>query len=105
MELSSRPPGLVGGHCIGVDPYYLTHKAEQIGFHPQMILASRRINDAMATYVANDVINIMIKRKRSIDQAPRVGDGLHGIKALLAPGGLIYDLKVILPPSASHARI
>ena len=78
MELSSRPPGLVGGHCIGVDPYYLTHKAEQIGFHPQMILASRRINDAMATYVANDVINIMIKRKRSIDQARALVMGFTG---------------------------
>ncbi len=62
-------PGLVGGHCIGVDPYYLTHKAESIGFHPQMILAGRRINDAMAAYVANDVIKIMLKRKQSIDQA------------------------------------
>ena len=62
-------PGLVGGHCIGVDPYYLTYKAESIGFHPQMILAGRRINDAMAAYVANDVIKIMLKRKQSIDQA------------------------------------
>ena len=62
-------PGLVGGHCIGVDPYYLTHKAESIGFHPQMILAGRRINDAMAAYVANDVIKTMLKRKQSIDQA------------------------------------
>ncbi|HSD92411.1 MAG TPA: nucleotide sugar dehydrogenase, partial [Methyloceanibacter sp.] len=56
-------PGLVGGHCIGVDPYYLTHKAEQIGFHAQMILAGRRINDGMAAYVANDVIKNMLKRK------------------------------------------
>ncbi|HET9273320.1 MAG TPA: nucleotide sugar dehydrogenase, partial [Methyloceanibacter sp.] len=47
-------PGLVGGHCIGVDPYYMTYKAESIGFHPQMILAGRRINDGMAGYVAND---------------------------------------------------
>ena len=70
-------PGLVGGHCIGVDPYYLTHKAESIGFHPQMILAGRRINDGMAAYVANDVIKTMLKRKQSIDQAPRAGDGLH----------------------------
>ena len=172
-------PGLVGGHCIGVDPYYLTYKAESIGFHPQMILAGRRINDAMAAYVANDVIKIMLKRKQSIDQArvlvmgftfkenvpdtrnTKVVDlvrtlrdfvaevvvydpmadvalaqheyaltltndlprgpfdaiilavkhdaiaklGETGIKALLAPGGLIYDLKGILPPSASHARI
>jgi UDP-N-acetyl-D-galactosamine dehydrogenase len=172
-------PGLVGGHCIGVDPYYLTYKAESIGFHPQMILAGRRINDAMAAYVANDVIKIMLKRKQSIDQArvlvmgftfkenvpdtrntkvvdlvrtlndfvaevvvydpmadvslaqheygltltndlprgpfdaiilavkhePIAKMGEAGIKALLAPGGLIYDLKGILPPSASHARI
>ncbi len=62
-------PGLVGGHCIGVDPYYLTYKAEQIGFHPQMILAGRRINDGMAAFVANDVIKAMLKRKQSIDGA------------------------------------
>jgi UDP-N-acetyl-D-glucosamine/UDP-N-acetyl-D-galactosamine dehydrogenase len=172
-------PGLVGGHCIGVDPYYLTHKAESIGFHPQMILAGRRINDGMAAYVANDVIKIMLKRKQSIDQArvlvmgftfkenvpdtrnTKVVDlvrslrdfvaevvvydpmadialakheygmtivndlpqgpfdaiilavkhdqitklGESGINALLAPGGLIYDLRGILPPTASHARI
>jgi UDP-N-acetyl-D-galactosamine dehydrogenase len=172
-------PGLVGGHCIGVDPYYLTHKAEQIGFHTQMILAGRRINDGMAAFVANDVIKTMLKRKQSIDRArilvmgftfkenvpdtrntkvadlvralrdfvteiviydpmanaelakheygltvtnelpkgpfdaiilavkheplARMGEG--GIKALLAPGGLIYDLKGVLPPTVSHARI
>ncbi|HLO23607.1 MAG TPA: nucleotide sugar dehydrogenase, partial [Methyloceanibacter sp.] len=172
-------PGLVGGHCIGVDPYYLTHKAESIGFHPQMILAGRRINDGMATFVANDVIKTMSRRKQSIDRARvlvmgftfkenvpdtrntkvvdlvrTLGDfvaevviydpmadhalakheygldivnelpkgpfdaviltvkheqiarlGEAGIKALLAPGGLIYDLKGILPPGVSHARI
>ena len=172
-------PGLVGGHCIGIDPYYLTHKAEEIGFHPQMILAGRRINDGMAAFVANDVIKTMLKRRQSIDRArvlvmgftfkenvpdtrnTKVADlvrklrdfvaevvtydpmadadlarheygivltnelpqgpfdviilsvkhepiakmGEAGIKALLARGGLIYDLKGILPPSASHARI
>jgi UDP-N-acetyl-D-galactosamine dehydrogenase len=172
-------PGLVGGHCIGVDPYYLTHKAEEIGFHPQMILAGRRINDGMAAFVANDVIKTMLKRRQSIDRArilvmgftfkenvpdtrntkvvdlvrtlrdfvaevviydpmadielakheygltltnelpkgpfdaiilavkhePIAKLGEAGIKALLAPGGLIYDLKAILPPSVSHARI
>src|SRR6478672_1195738 len=172
-------PGLVGGHCIGVDPYYLTYKAESIGFHPQMILAGRRINDGMAAFVANDVIKTMLKRKQSIDRArvlvmgftfkenvpdtrnTKVVDlvrtlrdfvqdvviydpmadrelakheygldivnelpkgpfdavilavehesiakiGEAGIKALLAPGGLIYDLKSILPPTVSHARI
>lgn len=54
-------PGLVGGHCIGVDPYYLTYKAESLGHHPQVILAGRRINDNMATYVANKVIKLMSK--------------------------------------------
>jgi UDP-N-acetyl-D-galactosamine dehydrogenase len=172
-------PGLVGGHCIGVDPYYMTHKAESIGFHPQMILAGRRINDGMAAYIANDVIKTMLKRKQSIDRArvlvmgftfkenvpdtrnTKVADlvralgdfvaevviydpmadvalakheygitltnelppgpfdaiilavkhdpiaalGEAGIKALLAPGGLIYDLKGVLPPAASDARI
>jgi UDP-N-acetyl-D-galactosamine dehydrogenase len=172
-------PGLVGGHCIGVDPYYLTHKAEQIGFHPQMILAGRRINDGMAVFVANDIIKAMLKRKQSIDGArvlvmgftfkenvpdtrntkvldlvrtlrdfvsevvifdpmadidlakhehgieltnelpqapfnaiilavkhdPIAQMGAAGIKALLAPGGLIYDLKNILPRDVSHARI
>jgi len=172
-------PGLVGGHCIGVDPYYMTHKAESIGFHPQMILAGRRINDSMAAYVANDIIRTMLKRKQSIDRARvlvmgftfkenvsdtrntkvadlvvTIGDfvaevitydpladvelakheygltltnelpagqfdaiilavkhdpiaalGESGINALLAPGGLIYDLQAILPPALSHARI
>ncbi|TWI62972.1 UDP-N-acetyl-D-galactosamine dehydrogenase [Pseudoduganella lurida] len=53
-------PGLVGGHCIGVDPYYLTHKAEMIGYHPQVILAGRRINDGMAKYVAEKTVKQMI---------------------------------------------
>src|SRR5262245_19902571 len=52
-------PGLVGGHCIGVDPYYLTHKAQEIGYHPEMILAGRRLNDNMAIYVANEIIRRM----------------------------------------------
>lgn len=55
-------PGLVGGHCIGVDPYYLTHKAEAIGHHPQIILAGRRLNDAMGTYVASQLVKQMIAR-------------------------------------------
>ena len=62
-------PGLVGGHCIGVDPYYLTHKAESVGFHPQMILAGRRINDGMAFYVAGDLIKTMLKRKQRVETA------------------------------------
>ena len=54
-------PGMVGGHCIGVDPYYLTHKAEQVGYHPQVILAGRRINDNMARYAARNIIRLMLK--------------------------------------------
>jgi UDP-N-acetyl-D-galactosamine dehydrogenase len=56
-------PGLVGGHCIGVDPYYLTHKAQEIGYHPEMILAGRRINDNMAIYVAERVAQLMITKR------------------------------------------
>lgn len=55
-------PGLVGGHCIGVDPYYLTHKAQAIGYQPEVILAGRRINDGMGKYVANQVVKLMVKR-------------------------------------------
>lgn len=55
-------PGLVGGHCIGVDPYYLTHKAQAIGYHPEVILAGRRLNDSMGGYVASELVRAMIKR-------------------------------------------
>ena len=172
-------PGLVGGHCIGVDPYYLTYKAESIGFHPQMILAGRRINDGMAAFVANDIIKAMLKRKLSIDGArvlvmgftfkenvpdtrnTKVVDlvralrdfvsevvvydpmadvemarheygiaienelpqgsfdtvvlavkhsaiaalGETGIRGLIAPNGLIYDLKGIVATTVSHGRL
>jgi UDP-N-acetyl-D-galactosamine dehydrogenase len=56
-------PGLVGGHCIGVDPYYLTHKAQEVGFHPEMILAGRRLNDSMANYVASQVVKLMASKR------------------------------------------
>jgi UDP-N-acetyl-D-galactosamine dehydrogenase len=59
-------PGLVGGHCIGVDPYYLTHKAELVGYHPQVILAGRRINDGMGPYVARKCVQQMIHQGRNI---------------------------------------
>src|SRR5690606_35754834 len=55
-------PGLVGGHCIGVDPYYLTHKAQSIGYHPEIILAGRRLNDRMGEYVATQLIKEMVKK-------------------------------------------
>ena len=62
-------PGLVGGHCIGVDPYYLTYKAEAIGYHPEVILAGRRINDGMGRYVAQEVIRLMVGRQIAIHGA------------------------------------
>lgn len=62
-------PGLVGGHCIGVDPYYLTHKAEALGYHPQVILAGRRINDGMGAYVAGRMVKAMLKRRIEIEGA------------------------------------
>ena len=66
-------PGLVGGHCIGVDPYYLAHKAESLGYHPQVILSGRRVNDMMGMFVANKVIKIMIHK----------GHKIQGAKALI----------------------
>ncbi len=69
-------PGMVGGHCIGVDPYYLTHKAEEVGYHPQVILAGRRINDDMARYAARNVVRLMLKN--GIDVA-RSTVGVMGI--------------------------
>ena len=171
-------PGLVGGHCIGVDPYYLTHKAQSIGFHPEMILAGRRINDGMASFVARDIIKAMLHRKLKMDDAkvlvmgftfkenvpdtrntkvvdlvrelgsflnvvvydpvadrddalheygigivPELPDdrfqavvlavkhreimalGRERLGALLAPGGLIYDITGVLAPGESDARI
>ena len=55
-------PGLVGGHCIGVDPYYLTHKAESLGYHPEILLAGRRLNDGMGAYVAGEMVKAMLRR-------------------------------------------
>jgi UDP-N-acetyl-D-glucosamine/UDP-N-acetyl-D-galactosamine dehydrogenase len=60
-------PGLVGGHCIGVDPYYLTHKAQQIGYHPEIILAGRRLNDSMAAYVAQQMVKAMLGKKIQVN--------------------------------------
>lgn len=65
-------PGMVGGHCIGVDPYYLTHKAEEVGYHPQVILAGRRINDNMARYAARNVIKLMLQNGLDVARS-RVG--------------------------------
>jgi UDP-N-acetyl-D-glucosamine/UDP-N-acetyl-D-galactosamine dehydrogenase len=62
-------PGLVGGHCIGVDPYYLTHKAQEIGYHPEVILAGRRINDNMGIFIANKVVKLMINKGQKVQGA------------------------------------
>ncbi|MDC9722538.1 MAG: nucleotide sugar dehydrogenase [Urechidicola sp.] len=60
-------PGLVGGHCIGVDPYYLTHKAKEIGYNPEIILAGRRLNDNIGIYVANQVVKLMVNKGQKIE--------------------------------------
>jgi UDP-N-acetyl-D-galactosamine dehydrogenase len=62
-------PGLVGGHCIGVDPYYLTHKAQAIGYHPEIILAGRRLNDSMGAYVVSQLVKTMLKKRIHIEGA------------------------------------
>ncbi len=62
-------PGLVGGHCIGVDPYYLTHKAQQVGYHPEMILAGRRLNDNMGKYIVSEVVKLMLSRSLPVKHA------------------------------------
>ena len=62
-------PGLVGGHCIGVDPYYLTHKAQSVGYHPEMILAGRRLNDGMGQYVVSQLVKRMIKERIQVEGA------------------------------------
>ena len=69
-------PGLVGGHCIGVDPYYLTHKAEEIGYHPEVILAGRRLNDRMGAYVAGQMAKEMMRRDIKIKQSNVLVKGL-----------------------------
>ena len=69
-------PGLVGGHCIGVDPYYLTHKAEMLGYHPQVITAGRRINDSMGKFIAEKTIKLMIQKGKNIKGAKVIVLGL-----------------------------
>lgn len=69
-------PGLVGGHCIGVDPYYLTHKAQAIGYHPEIILAGRRLNDSMGNYVVAQLVKAMTKKRIHVDGAKVVVMGL-----------------------------
>ena len=70
-------PGLVGGHCIGVEPYYLTHKAQEIGYHPEMILAGRRLNDNMPAHVAGEIIKLMTRRRIHVNGARVQESTLH----------------------------
>ena len=70
-------PGLVGGHCIGVDPYYLTHKSESVGYRPEMILAGRRINDGMGSYVVSQLIKKMINKKIEVSGSKSSGYGVN----------------------------
>src|SRR5437899_501226 len=69
-------PGLVGGHCIGVDPYYLTHKAQEIGYNPEMILAGRRLNDNMSLYVAGEIVKLMTRKRIHVNGARALVLGL-----------------------------
>lgn len=73
-------PGLVGGHCISVDPYYLTHKAEKSGYLPQIILAGRRLNDGMGAYVAGQLVKAMLKKRLQVNGARVLVLGLHSRK-------------------------
>jgi UDP-N-acetyl-D-galactosamine dehydrogenase len=91
-------PGLVGGHCIGVDPYYLTTKAEELGYHPQVILAGRRINDSMGPYIAQKMIKLLIQQQIQVKKA-KVGilgltfkEDVHDIRNSKVPD-IIEELK------------
>ena len=76
MEFFTILPGLVGGHCIGVDPFYLTHKAEEVGYHPQVILAGRRINDSVSQFIGDQTIKHLIKENVLIKGANIIVMGL-----------------------------
>jgi len=91
-------PGLVGGHCIGVDPYYLTTKAEELGYHPEVILAGRRINDSMGGYIAQKLVKLLIQEQIKVKTA-RVGilgltfkENVHDIRNSKVPD-IIQELK------------
>jgi|GEM_PF-87927 len=82
-------PGLVGGHCIGVDPYYLTHKAQEIGYHPEMILAGRRLNDNMALHVAGQITQLMAARKGRMEEMANHTTGWVRMEFVVPSRGLI----------------
>ena len=72
MEFLPFKPGLVGGHCIGVDPYYLTHKSMELGYKPEIILSGRNLNDRMSNYVAKMMNEMVSQNKKNTDRKPRV---------------------------------
>ncbi len=98
-------PGLVGGHCIGVDPYYLTHKAQELGYHPEVILAGRRINDNMGFYVAAQVVKLMAQKGIAVGHRQFADMGSSKIHTLGKPIHVLYDVKYLLPARDSDARI
>ena len=69
MEFLKFSPGLVGGHCIGVDPYYIAQKAQEVGYHPEIILAGRRMNDGMGAWIASQVVKLMIKKNIPVNNS------------------------------------
>jgi len=109
-------PGLVGGHCIGVDPYYLAQKAQEVGYHPEIILAGRRLNDTMGKYVAGEIVKLMVKKDIRIKGAKALMMGItfkencpdiRNTKAIDVYHELLsYDLAVdIYDPWASKAEV
>jgi len=112
-------PGLVGGHCIGVDPYYLTHKAQSIGYHPEIILAGRRLNDGMGAYVVSQLVKAMLKRRIHVDGARVLVMGLtfkdpwvaveeaqheYGITPITEPAINVYD-GIVLAVAHNEFRV
>ena len=127
-------PGLVGGHCIGVDPYYLTHKAQSVGYHPEMILAGRRLNDGMGAYVVSQLVKNMLHKRIQVEGAnvlimgltfkencpdlrnTKIVDivselkeyktmGADNIRALGKTNHVLYDLKYVLPKESVDMRL
>ncbi len=97
-------PGLVGGHCIGVDPYYLTYKAQQIGYHPEVILSGRRINDGMGAHVAERVVRLLLQRRQPVADARILVLGL-AFKADCADLRNTRVVDVVRTLAGYHARV
>ena len=87
-------PGLVGGHCIGVDPYYLAQKAQEVGYHPEIILAGRRLNDGMGDYVASEVVKCMIKKDIKINGSNTLVLGIT-FKENCSPANSTFSIRTL----------